>query len=72
MGVTRHLRKLYLCTCTVTCQNNHQLPVSEPYISHVFDMLVFLMVLCALTKKNCLLVCQQLLAILCCKKTTQV
>ena len=54
-------------------QNNHQLPVSEHCISHnMFDALVFLMVLCALTKKNRILVCQRLLAILCRKKTTQV
>ena len=33
-------------------QNNHQLPVSEHDISHnMFDMLVFLMVLCTSAKK---------------------
>ena len=42
----------------VTHQNNDQLPGSEHYISHMFDMLVFLMILCASTEKNCLLVCQ--------------
>ena len=42
----------------VTHQNNDQLPGSEHYISHnMFDMLVFLMILCASTEKNCLLVC---------------
>ena len=56
----------------VTHQSNHQLPESEHYISHnMFDMLVFLMVLCASTKKNSILVCQRLLAILCHKKTNK-
>ena len=37
----------------VSHQNNHQLSVSEHYISHnMFDRLVFLMVLCASTKKK--------------------
>ena len=50
MGVTRHLRELYLCNAST------QPPTS--CISHnMFDMLVFLMVLCAWTKKNCILVC---------------
>ena len=36
----------------VTQQNNHQLPVSEHYISHnMFNMLVFVMILRASTKK---------------------
>ena len=42
----------------VTHQNNNQIPVSEHYISHhMFDKLVFLMILCALTKQKCILVC---------------
>ena len=51
MGVTRHLY--------IAHQNNHHLPQSEHYISHIiFDMLVFLVILCASTKVNCILVCQ--------------
>ena len=50
--------------------SHHQLPVSEHYISHnMCDMLVFLMILRASTKKIAFI---SVLAILCGKKTTQV
>ena len=63
MGVTWRRRELYLC--------NASKQPSEHYISHnMFDMLVFVMVLCASAKMFCILVCQRLLAILCCKKKT--